>query len=306
MSPDDRCHPRASLTHPLFLAGLLLLVLNDHVLKGSGLAPAALTGKLSDVAGLLVAPLVLAWLFGVRDRRGWRAVHVAVAVGFAALQVPPVASAIEDGLRLLGLGARLWADPTDLLALPALALSHRFLGRRRARPSRLATVSGVAALVFCTATPGPGGDPPPRYPFPPAGLLETDVFVRHTGSEDLEVSVRRLRDETSVDCEELLDPPREMLEDGDFGDERRWRLARGDAVPLWDRRGGAVDRECYAVRFKVRDREWLVTWRHGAPALREIDIRLDADEEAEPDAVQVAGDPETAPRVPAGVTVRRR
>ena len=47
-----------ALGHPLSVAALVLLALNDHVLKQAW--PGFVTGKLSDVAGLVVAPLVLA------------------------------------------------------------------------------------------------------------------------------------------------------------------------------------------------------------------------------------------------------
>ena len=52
---DDLCHP-------LPIAAVLVLTLNDHVLKGSGLLPGWLTGKLSDFAGLFFFPLLLAAL----------------------------------------------------------------------------------------------------------------------------------------------------------------------------------------------------------------------------------------------------
>jgi hypothetical protein len=60
------------------------------------------------------------------------------------------------------------------------------------------------------------------------------------------------------------------------------------------------------VRFAARGHEWLITWRHGTPPMREIDIRLEPNEPAEPDAIVVSGDGEEPPRVPDGVTVRRR
>jgi hypothetical protein len=51
--------PRATpaLLHPITLVALALWALNDHLLKGWG--PAVLTGKLSDVAALVVCPIVL-------------------------------------------------------------------------------------------------------------------------------------------------------------------------------------------------------------------------------------------------------
>ena len=296
MRPRDRLH------HPLFLGALALLALNDHVLKGAGVLPGAVTGKLSDVAGLLVAPLVCAWLLRVRTTRGWTLAHVAVGLGFALQELPIVTHSIHAHV-----GVCLVADATDLLALPALLVSHRVLGRPREAPAspRGAGVIGLVALAFCTATSGLG-EPPPRYPFPPAGILETDVFVRHVASEDLTIAVRRLRDETEVDCAELLDPPPRLLDGDDFGEEQEWTLARGDAIPLWDRRGGAVDRECYAVILKARDHEWLITWRRDAPPVLEHRVRLEVGEPIDEAAVQIANDGADPPRAPQGVTVRPR
>jgi hypothetical protein len=76
--------------HPVALGGLVVLLLNDHVLKG--LAPGWLTGKLSDVAGLLFFPfLVLALVDVVRRREpGPRAAAFAAAstaAAFAAVKL---------------------------------------------------------------------------------------------------------------------------------------------------------------------------------------------------------------------------
>ena len=48
-------YKRQDLTRPVPLVAAGVLALNDHVLKGAGLVPTAVTGKLSDVAGLLGA-----------------------------------------------------------------------------------------------------------------------------------------------------------------------------------------------------------------------------------------------------------
>jgi len=58
------CAPPRALSHPLWWAALALLVANDHVLKGAGLLPESLTGKLSDFAGMIVAPPLLGALIG--------------------------------------------------------------------------------------------------------------------------------------------------------------------------------------------------------------------------------------------------
>lgn len=53
-------------TRPAPVLAMLLVALNDHALKGAGLLPGWLTGKLSDVMGLYFAPLLLAELWDAR------------------------------------------------------------------------------------------------------------------------------------------------------------------------------------------------------------------------------------------------
>ncbi|KYF51085.1 hypothetical protein BE08_09470, partial [Sorangium cellulosum] len=119
MSRDLRS--RRSLLHPLWLGALALLVLNDHALKGSGLLPGWLTGKLSDLAGLLVAPAALAALLRVSSRRGFLGAHVATGAVFSAINLAPQAArAVEALMALTPLPWRITVDPTDLMALPAL------------------------------------------------------------------------------------------------------------------------------------------------------------------------------------------
>ncbi len=146
-----------AFTHPLWWAALLLLLLNDHVLKGSGLLPGALTGKLSDLAGMLVAPPLLVAL--LRARRPWGRMAAAALVGggFALIKLTPqLAHAAEHGLGLLGLPSRIWIDPSDLWALLALPLGAWLSRPVPARagspwPARGAVALGAAA---CLATAG--------------------------------------------------------------------------------------------------------------------------------------------------------
>jgi hypothetical protein len=153
--------PGDGMLHPAALASLALLVLNDHVLKRA--YPGLVTGKLSDVAGLVFFPLLLVALVEVLARvRGRftapsvRVLLVAVvATGvvfalsktwppaadlyrtcIAALQWPYFAArALLAGRALPGLGRVLHVmDPTDLVALPALLVAF-WVGRMRC-PSR--------------------------------------------------------------------------------------------------------------------------------------------------------------------------
>ncbi|MGY0231484.1 hypothetical protein [Longispora urticae] len=135
----------AWLAHPVTLVAGLLLVLNDHLLKSSFPGPA--TGKLSDVAGLVLAPALVALVLPAR----W-AVPV-TGVGFTLVKGSGTGAAVATELwGALGGPSRVLADPTDLWALPALGLSWWVWTRVRDRPeperaTRLLRV--LVVLPFC-------------------------------------------------------------------------------------------------------------------------------------------------------------
>ena len=160
--PRDDVAPADALLHPATLLALGLLVLNDHVLKAA--YPGAITGKLSDLAGLAFFPILLvgAWeiVLGLAGRwRGpsARAFTVGIAVtlaGFTLVKTWPVAAeafAWTLGLAqwLIALPVRLLdggplppvvatmvvVDPTDLVAIVALAIPA-WVGVGRARAGR--------------------------------------------------------------------------------------------------------------------------------------------------------------------------
>lgn len=132
--------PGRALLHPVALSCLGLMVLNDQVLKWA--FPGVLTGKLSDVAGLVFFPLLLVsmweWTLSWRGQRpvaSRRAVWVALAMTgtvFTAIQLSPAAGAAWSwGLGLLQAPFRgEWQpvrhtmDATDLWALPALGIAR--------------------------------------------------------------------------------------------------------------------------------------------------------------------------------------
>jgi hypothetical protein len=149
-----------AILHPVALACIALLLLNDHYLKSA--YPGTITGKLSDVAGLVFFPLLLAGLWEVallairrwegRPRR--RVVVVAVVItgiGFALVKTTqPAAEAFSDALGFgqwlpaalasaitahpvvgLPVVTRIVVDPGDLIALPALLVTLA-IGLRRA------------------------------------------------------------------------------------------------------------------------------------------------------------------------------
>ena len=154
----DAPRPGDGLLEPLVLGALILLAVNDQLLKAA--SPGPVTGVLSDIAGLIVAPVALqaAWETGQWAVGRWRGpssrllavAAVIVGVGFTALQLWPPAT----DLYRIGLGALQWpiaalvaalggsptppvrpvvavADVGDLVALPVMAVTTWWLARRR-------------------------------------------------------------------------------------------------------------------------------------------------------------------------------
>jgi hypothetical protein len=156
--------PGDGLLHPAALLAIALLLVNDHLLKP--MLPSLLTGitgKLSDLAGLLVAPLVavaaIELAHAARGRRaspGRRfviAVYGVISISFIAAKTTALGAAALG--VVLGFGQ--WAggvalapligapppaaravvvvDPTDLIALLSIAAALTLSLRRRSRLS---------------------------------------------------------------------------------------------------------------------------------------------------------------------------
>jgi hypothetical protein len=149
------------LLHPIPLLAIGLLLVNDHVLKAA--FPGPVTGKLSDIAGLVLLPLALIAMLELAvvalrrppvaiGPRGAVAVVVVVAVAFAATKLTPLgAEAYRNGLGLLQWPFRailavatampvaapvpvsFIADPGDVLVLPMVLVPLGVALRRSRR-----------------------------------------------------------------------------------------------------------------------------------------------------------------------------
>ncbi|MFI9558938.1 hypothetical protein [Nonomuraea endophytica] len=145
---------RAWLCHPATLAAALVLLINDHVLKAAW--PGLVTGKLSDVAGLVVAAPLVSLLFA---RRADLAATVLTAVVFTLVKTTGAGAELASAAWTLVAGpSRVLADPTDLLALPALGLAWWI--RKHEAPRRWSAVVGVPLAVLAVGATGPAGGPP--------------------------------------------------------------------------------------------------------------------------------------------------
>jgi hypothetical protein len=142
---------------PVALIALATLILNDHILKS--IWPGIVTGKLSDIAGLVVCPIfmfglweVIQFRLGDRGLARRRAILVAAAItglGFALVKISPAGaeayrlgfgvlnwpfqalSSALHGMPFVGLQPALFAqDASDLLMLPVLLVPVWLVTRR--------------------------------------------------------------------------------------------------------------------------------------------------------------------------------
>lgn len=136
-----------ALIHPVSLAAIGLLLLNDHVLKP--LLPGPLTGKLSDVAGLVFFPLLLSVALGPAIRKPGMTIWTSVlstGIWFGAINTIPEAARATERLITPFLSWRVTVDPTDLVALPALGLAVLVWRMAEVGPSRSEAQVGLSPL----------------------------------------------------------------------------------------------------------------------------------------------------------------
>lgn len=147
--------PADFLMDPVVVVALAVLLVNDHVLKGQ--FGNWWTGKLSDVAGLVLFPVLLVALFESARRTFarsewavgvsafWRAAWL-TAMTFTIIKTVPAATVAAESLnhvaatplRALGLvdGVTVRQDPSDLLAVPFVLLAVWVGYRWRQEPPR--------------------------------------------------------------------------------------------------------------------------------------------------------------------------
>lgn len=246
----------------------MLLLLNDHYLKSGGVLAGWVTGKLSDFAGLLMAPVVVAALVAPRSRRGFRLAHVAVGAVFGLLKLSPELARAWCALGgAFGMTWRVVSDPTDLLALPMLLVSLELFGRvsmpslQHAWQHVLATTGGGIGLIGVVAT----SRPPPLAPV----ITPRSVFVE-TGRELQELDRGTGKKERRIDCSlDSANRPmlmNDVLYSGSYPGVQACDLTRGVAV--WKRDLGSSCEVAHADSERViassGDDIWALAAANGA------------------------------------------
>ena len=153
-----------ALSHPFTLTSIGLLILNDHFLKH--IFPSALTGKLSDFAGLFFFPFLLIFFLGLIVN--WTGLSLRdpailcfamTILWFTAIKTWQPANLWTSSLasRILGYPTQIALDPTDLIALTILWPSWhlwKHIDNQKALPPRFAYLAlGFASLATMATQP---------------------------------------------------------------------------------------------------------------------------------------------------------
>ncbi len=140
-----------NIVNYVFLAGLLVLILNDHVLKA--VYGNWLTGKLSDFAGLLILPMILKFVFPLNTRKA-----IVGTIFFFIFWKTPLSQLTIDGFNSLDiLTISRVVDYTDFVAFLILPLSvyvldhtEKFAIKIHSQPLQKAAISFVFLLSILT------------------------------------------------------------------------------------------------------------------------------------------------------------
>ncbi len=146
------------LTSKLFIIGLLILIINDSVLKYSH--PGILTGKLSDISGLFIFPIFFAsFLFKQR-----RLIYCLTGLIFILWKLP-ISQGFIDLWNSFGIFriSRV-VDYSDLFTLLTLPISYLYIIKLKLpTPTRFqfkpALIGVISLITFCATSV-------PRYEMP--------------------------------------------------------------------------------------------------------------------------------------------
>jgi hypothetical protein len=200
---------RGLLTSPVFAASIGLLVVNDHVLKATW--PGAVTGKLSDAAGVAMIAIVIAALCRRAD-----VALVTTALAFTLLKTVPVVARWAAPV----LGGVTRTDPWDLLALVVLVpvwwwLRHAPTSPRTGpRPAAFALQALlVGAAVFATTATSCDTKGVGAIHFYDGALLATTDGTEYR-SDDGGATWQRWPADVSIDYDKVNDDQGVCIENG--------------------------------------------------------------------------------------------
>ena len=156
-----------SLTHPLGIAAIVVLLVNDHWLRHTH--PSWFTGKLGDFTWLIFAPFIAATFFAlIIPARHQRQEYLVAILGFgfiglwfvSAKTVPIVNTITNDTANaIIGWQGLIRRDVTDLVTLPALLIGRHIWQHSTNTAHNLRPLVYAALALGIVATLASDGPP---------------------------------------------------------------------------------------------------------------------------------------------------
>ena len=255
---------RVSTRQGLWLAAVVLLVVNDHIFKPWSDFPRPLAGILSDAAGLFVLPVVLCELLVAGNRSLARWIYAGVAVLFAGQELFPwVANAIIQLLGLVGWYWQLTPDIYDLLALPAVVASwHCFyptpVETNIAAKAARVCISQRWALGGCLACLASGVD---ARGYEDAGdIVSGSAFLVNQSDLPMRVAYQGLRPGVELECSRVTAQLGRFITPEILQPVAERDIEPGEAIALDELDSQRADVPCRAVRITTPDGQFNLAW----------------------------------------------
>ncbi len=219
--------PIQSVVSPAWIFALGILIVNDHILKAA--LGNVFTGKLSDFAGLFLAPVLLAFIVGVKTKRGLQLSGLAVGIVFAAINTSSTAASFWDRSLSLIYPYSTTVDPTDLIALIMIPMGIIWFGSSVEQVQRKNIYLGrvIAFVGLCASLASTN---PQDEEFVP---MDSSVVSIYNQSNELHIlRIRNLDAGISLDCDVILKAPEKYLSANFFGEPTEWLLQSGQQIPI--------------------------------------------------------------------------
>ncbi|MBN2436298.1 MAG: hypothetical protein JXK07_13630 [Spirochaetes bacterium] len=133
----------------LFIS-ILLLIVNDSILKFNNLLPEVITGKLSDFAYVLVYPALVIWVLKITRPVPAIIFSMVTVLPFIIINISPGFSNYIQNFFVFGTyKIRLWPDPTDCMALVLLPISCYIGIRLNDRANKSIAILKTVFVFIC-------------------------------------------------------------------------------------------------------------------------------------------------------------
>lgn len=227
----------------VYAVACVTLVCNDWWLKGAAILPGWLTGKLSDVAGLVVAFVTASLFLGHRAPRVGQLACAAITLVFVLVKMDAACTELlVKALASVGLTWSVRTDPTDLLALGIIPLawtSARVLTRsmQQSGGTRLALrAAAIPAALACLASGVPD-------------KFNANGYVYNDSGKTVFVEIASI---PGVDCSTTAMFGTDWLEEGDFQSIGLFQVGPREVVPLRGAYGQTSAGCLYRISFEGR------------------------------------------------------